>query len=143
MKCPNGVSYISIVSCLIYNNTFNISSLYGNNTLSINWLGTTYNLTFSNGYYAASDINSYIKSYCYTNGLYMTTSTGNIVYFIECTVNAVRYAISLNLYYISTSANATTLLYLLSSTISWTFPTTNSTPQVTFNTVFGSLIGQV
>ena len=27
--------------------------------------------------------------------------------------------------------------------ISWTFPTTNSTPQVTFNTVFGSLIGQI
>ena len=73
----------------------------------------------------------------------MTTSTGNIVYFIECTVNSVRYAISLNLYYIPTSANATTLLYSLLSSISWTFPTTNSTPQVTFNNIFGSLIGQI
>ena len=143
MKCPDDVSHIFIVSCLIYNNTFNISSLYGNNTLSLNWLGTTYNLTFPNGYYAASDINSYIQSYCYTNGLYMTTSAGNIVYFIECVVNAVRYAISLNLYYIPTSANATTLLYSIPSGSSWTFPSTNSTPQVTFNTVFGSLIGQI
>ena len=58
MKCYiNNDSHLSIVSCSIYNNTFNISSLYGNNTLSINWLYKTYNLTFSNGYNAASEIN--------------------------------------------------------------------------------------
>jgi hypothetical protein len=141
LKIPDDISHISVVSCAVYNNTFNITSSYGNNTLTINWLGTNYTLTFPNGYYSASDINSYIQAYCYSNNLYMTTSNGSIVYFIECTTNSVRYAISLNLYYIPTSANATTLGYTMPSGASWSAPATNQTPTITFNSAFGSLIG--
>jgi hypothetical protein len=142
LKAPNDVSHVSIVSVSIYNNTFNISSSYGNNTITINWLGTNYTYTFPNGYYSASDLNSYIQAYCYTNNLYMTTTSGQIVYFVEIVTNSVRYAMSLNLYYIPTSANATTLGYAMPSGASWTAPGTNQTPTITFNSSFGSLIGQ-
>jgi len=141
MKAPDDVSHVSIVSCSIYNNTFNISSSYGNNTISISWLGTSYSYTFPDGHYSVSDLNSYVQALCYSNNLYMTTSSGSIVYFIELVTNSVRYAVSVNLYYIPTSANASTLGYTIPSAASWTAPSTNVTPTITFNSSFGSLIG--
>lgn len=121
LKTPQEASHVAVVSCGIYNNTFNITAGYGNNSITINWLGTNYTITSPNGYYSASDLNSYIQAYCYANNLYMTyASTGQIVYFIEITLNAVRYALSLNLYYIPTSANASTLGYSIPSGASWT-----------------------
>jgi hypothetical protein len=71
----------------------------------------------------------------------MTTSSGSIVYFIELVTNSVRYAVSVNLYYIPTSGNASTLGYTIPSAASWTAPSTNETPTITFNSSFGSLIG--
>jgi hypothetical protein len=62
LKAPDDVSHVSIVSCSIYNNTFNISSSYGNNTITISWLGTNYAYTFPDGYYSVSDLNSYVQA---------------------------------------------------------------------------------
>jgi hypothetical protein len=72
----------------------------------------------------------------------MTNSAGNYMYFAEITTNSQRYAISLNLYAVPTSAQATTLGYSQPSVASWSFPaSTATTPQLTFNTAFGNLIG--
>jgi hypothetical protein len=71
----------------------------------------------------------------------MTTSSGSIIYFVELATNSVRYAVSLNLYYIPTTVNATTLGYTIPTGATWTAPVTNQTPTITFGSGFGSLIG--
>jgi hypothetical protein len=49
--------------------------------------------------------------------------------------------LQLNLYLIPTSAQATTLSYTQPTSASWSFPGTASTPQLSFNSAFGKLIG--
>jgi len=113
LKSPQDVCCIAVSNISFYNNTFNISSYYGNNTLTLNWLGTNYVITIPNGYYSSNDIQAYIQAYCYLNGLYMLTISGNIVYFLDLNTSAPRYAIQLNLYPIPTSAQAVSLGYTL------------------------------
>ena len=138
-------SKVGMVSLSVYNSTFNIQASRGNNTVTFIWnLATpvTTTWTIPEGYYSASDLNSWLQSQMYANNYYVTSNNGtNIVYFYEIVQNSVRYSIQLNSYYIPTSANATTLGYSLPSGATWAYPATNKTPQLTFNTAFGSLIG--
>jgi hypothetical protein len=143
LRCPQDAYAISCSNISFYNNSFNITTTNQNNTLTLNWLGTIYTIIIPNGYYSALDINAYIQGFCYNNGLYLITSTGNIVYFIEILTNSPRYAIQLNLYPIPTSTQATTLLYTIPSGVSWSLPGTATTPLLSFNNSFGSLIGLV
>ena len=142
----NAGDRIAVASCAIYNSTFNITASRGNNKITIIWNGATqqsYTFTFPDGYYSASDMNAFIQQQCILNNLYMTTNNGSTyVYFVEITTNSVRYAISLNIYVLPTSAQATTLGYSLPSGATWSLPTSAQTPQVTINTAFGALIGQ-
>ena len=47
----------------------------------------------------------------------------------------------LNSFYLPTSAQATTLGYSKPSGATWNYPVVPSTPQLTFNAIFGNLIG--
>ena len=142
----NAGDKIGVAGLAIYNSTFNITASRGNNKISIIWNGATpqtYTFTFPDGYYSASDMNAYIQQQCIINGLYMTTNNGSTyVYFVEITTNAVRYAISLNVYPIPTTAQATTLGYSMPSGATWSLPASAQCPQVVVSTAFGALIGQ-
>jgi hypothetical protein len=140
LVAPRDVVAISVSNMSFYNSTFNITTNNNNNSLTLNWLGTTYTITFPSGYYSITNINSFIQAFCVTNNLYMTASSGN-VYFVELVTNSQRYAGQLNLYAIPTSSQATTFGYSLPSGASWSLPSTASTPQLTFNSSFGYLIG--
>lgn len=134
------------VSCAsIYNSTFNITSARGNNTITLIWNSATpvtYTFVIPDGYYSASDINNFLQQQMILNNLYCTINGGTQnVYFAEIQVNSVRYSISLNLYYLPTSANATTLGYSKPTGASWNFPASNQTPQITIGSEFGNLIG--
>ena len=142
LKAPDDIAAIAVSNINFYNMSFNITSAYGNNSITLTFRGVSYIITFSNGYYSASEINAKIQAACYLNKLYMTSSTGDIVYFIEIVENATQYAIQLNMYAIPTAAQATTLGYSIPSGASWTSPTTSETPQLTINSSFGTLIGQ-
>ena len=140
-----GVSHIAV-----YNSTFNITAARGNNQVTVVFpsAATTISRTWTvpDGYYSVSDINFWLQYQCVQEGFYCTTSSGTSnVYFIECVQNSVRYAIQINSYYMPTSANATTLGYTAGiaqgTSQGWTFPTSNLTPTITFNTAFGSLLG--
>ena len=61
--------------------------------------------------------------------------------FMKLYKNSVRYALQLNAYYLPTSANATTLGYTKPSGATWSYPASNQTPQLTFNSSFGNLLG--
>ena len=142
----NAGDKIGVAGLAIYNSSFNITASRGNNKISIIWNGATpqtYTFTFEDGYYSASDMNAKIQQQCIINGLYMTTNNGSTyVYFVEITTNAVRYAISLNVYPIPTTAQATTLGYSMPSGATWSLPASAQCPQVVVSTAFGALIGQ-
>ena len=147
----NGVKFnsgdrIGVASLAIYNSVFNVQASRGNNKITIIWNAATpvsYTFTMPDGFYSANDMNAFIQQQCIINNLYMTTNNGSTyVYFVEIATNAVRYAISLNVYALPTTAQAATLGYSLPSNAGWTFPASAQTPQVTINTVFGALIGQ-
>ena len=133
-----GVSNISI-----YNSIQNITQKRGNNTVTLNWLGTDYVFTFPDGYYSVSDINFFLQNQCILNGLYVTANSGaDNVYFAELVINSIRYATSLNFYAIPTDAQATALSYTKPSNATWSYPVSPQTPSLTFGQPFGNLIGQ-
>ena len=119
---------IGVASVSIYNSTFNITALRGNNTITIYWNAntqTSFTLIIPDGYYSATDLNYQIQQFCILNNLYCTNASGNYIYFCEVQQNAPRYALQLNLYYLPTAANATTLGYSKPSGASWSFPSGN------------------
>jgi hypothetical protein len=138
-------SKCGIVSLAVYNSTFNIQASRNNNTLTFIWnaaVPVSYTWTISDGYYSAADLNSWLQSQMYANNLYCLSNNGaNVVYFYEIVQNAVRYSIQLNSYYIPTQTNATSLGYTQPTGSTWSFPSSNQTPQLTFNGSFGNLIG--
>lgn len=133
---------LSLSSFSIYNSTYNITSEFQNNIFSITWLGQNYNFVIPDGYYSISDLNYFIQQQCLLNKLYMTKNNGSQnVYFIEITTNSVRYKAQINMYYIPTSTEATTLQYSIPAGASWTFPLSNQTPQLNISVGLGKILG--
>ena len=136
---------IALIQFSIYNSFYNIETSRNNNTITLIWNAnttTTHNFTFQNGFYSISDMNYALQNFCLLNNLYMVDSVNNKnVYFVEILANATTYSGQLNFYTIPTSAQATTNQWTIPNGATWTFPTTQKTPQLTFTTNFGTLIG--
>jgi len=135
---------IGVSSIALYNSTFNVTSLRGNNTFTIAWNAaatTTFTITIPDGYYSVENLNFFLQQQCILNNLYVTNASGQNVYFLEFIINPPRYAVSLNAYPIPTAAQATTLGYTQPSGATWTYPAAAQCPQITFATAFGALIG--
>ena len=138
-------SKIGVASLSVYNSTFNVTSARNNNTLTFTWPSLVPQIktyTIPDGYYSSSDLNYFLQSKMYADGLYVSANSGtNVIYFFEIIQNSVQYSIQLNSYFLPTAVNATTLGYTLPSGATWNYPNTNACPQLAFNTSFGSLIG--
>lgn len=137
---------VGIASCSIYNSTFNITSTLANNTITFKWnanTSTTFTFTIPDSYMSVSDLNFFLQQQMILNNLYVTNASSQNVYFAEFIVNAPRYAVSLNIYPLPTSAQATTLGYTIPSGATWSFPTSASCPQLTLTSAFGALIGYI
>jgi len=143
-KFPNSVvlkdKYIAVSSISMYYSWFNISTTLGNNTFTFTWTAgavtTTYTIIIPDGLFDIAAINNYIQFYCISKSLYWTIG-GNNYYPFELIVNANRYAVQLNTYYIPTSAptGATTP----SGFPGW--PTTAQNPVVVFPSAFNAIVG--
>ncbi len=145
-KLPGAVTMkdckVSLFSLSMYNSTYNITSQLGNNTFSIDWLGTVYNITIPDGYYSIPDLNFFLQQQMLLNYLYVTINNGGQnTFFLEIAVNTVRYKAQLNSYYIPTSAGATTLTYVKPTSASWSYPGVNSTPRITLCPGLKTLLG--
>lgn len=145
-RFPSGIKMentkLSLYSLSMYNSTYNISSDLRNNTFSINWLGTVYNFTIPDGYYSIPDLNFYLQQQMLLNNLYLTVNNGGQnVFFVELVVNTVRYKAQLNCYYIPTSANASLLGYTKPGSASWSYPSSNETPTISFCSGLLTLLG--
>lgn len=135
---------VALISCSLYKQFENINSNYGNNVFTINWIdGKAYKYTIDNGNYTIVQINEYIQHSMYQDNLYVlnTASNGILVSFLELVVNSTAYGCQLNFYAVPISADATTKLYAKPSGATWAYPTTATTPSITFNSSFGALIG--
>ena len=86
---------IGLSTLYIYYSWRNITSSYGNNTLSYIWNGTNFNITIPDGFYTISDISSYLQLQMFTNNHYTLDSNGNPYYYIELSSNTVYYAVTL------------------------------------------------
>ena len=138
-------SKVGVASLSLYNSTFNITSARGNNTITFIWnvaVPTTEIFTIPDGYYSVSDLNYFLQQKMIEKTFYMKANNStNNVYFYEIVQNSVMYGIQLNSYYIPTSAQASSLGYTKPTEATWSFPATYQTPQLTFGTAFGNLIG--
>ena len=139
-KSKIGVSAISV-----YNSTFNITAARANNTFTFRFPSATpitKTYTMPDGYYSVEQINTFLQSKMFADNLYVNANNGaNVVYFFEIVQNHVRYSVQLNSFYLPTAAEATTLKYTKPTGATWDYPATNQTPQLTFGTEFGNLIG--
>jgi len=142
---------MSIGTATIPYSWYNISSLYGNNKMTINfpYLATTYtmNITFPDGFYTTNDINNYIQLQCLNNGLYLTYG-GQNYYFISFSTNTNYYTNQIVFSLVPTTvASGAYAGYTVPTTGYWStsngLPTVTSTPYVTFPTSssLGSVLG--
>lgn len=123
-------AYVSCESVSLFNSTYNLTTQFNNNQFTVKWLGVDYNFTIPDGFYSFDDFNNFLKLKCVLNKLYMITSSGDFVYFINVSPNASNYKCQFDFYPIPTSAQATTLGFTIPVGSTWTFPTTQETPQL-------------
>lgn len=95
------------------------------------------------GFYDIASLNYLIQFEMIANDHYMIDSAGDFVYYIELVLNAVVNGTRLNFTPIPTSAEATALSLTQPVGASWTLPGTAETPELTFGSSFGALIGFV
>ena len=136
---------------------FNITSTYGNNTISITFpylaTTTTLNVILPDGFYTVSDINNYISLLCRNAGLYLIDTDGSYLYYFQVYTNTTYYTNTIVLSLVPTSATATSNGYTRPSSGYWStaggngLPTTTSTPSFTLassgsiNTILGFKTG--
>lgn len=107
-KFPNAVllnnEQIAFGSMKVYYSWRNITASFSNNTMSYRWInGIDYTITFADGFYLISDLNSYLQSYLISNGHYLINDSGNYVYYLEIATNSTTYNVELRAYSIPTS----------------------------------------
>ncbi len=136
-------STVSVASFTMYNSIFNVKTAYSNTNFKIIWVdGTEYSFTIPDGYYEFEDIQTYIEQQCLLNGLYVTKDEGTKdIFFFDLSVNPSRYKCQLDVYYVPTSANATTLGYSKPSNALWSWPLQNTTPQIEFSSGLMTMVG--
>lgn len=135
-------AHLSVNQISMYNSTYNISTDLGNNTFSIYWLGTKYSYTIPDGYYDIPSLTAFIQ-YCMTGDkLYVTSNSGkDITYFIELSTNTIQYKIQLDILYIPTSTQATTLGYSKPTGATWNYPVSSQTPQFEISSGLQTILG--
>jgi len=132
---------VSLFSFSMYNSTYNISSALQNNTFSIIWINnTTYNFIIPDGYYSYLDLNNFIQYCLLTSNLYFKTLS-NPVYPISIVQNSVQYSAQINISYVPTAVQASSLGYTLPTGATWTFPASPITPQFIISQGLQSILG--
>ena len=139
LKLPHAIKLenakLSLYSFSMYNSTYNISQDLGNNLITFQWFdGTIYNWTVPDGYYSVDDANSWLIGKFIENNLYVENSskTQN-TYFVRFQTNSVLYKNQIDVFYVPSQTEATTLGYLRPSSATWNFPSQRQMVQLTIN----------
>ena len=135
-------SEISISSATIPYSWRNITAAYNNNSYRFYWpqtsgTYTTYTITMPDGFYSASDINTYFQNFCIANGLYLINGAGQYVYYFSFNLNVNYYSIQLISTLVPTSLPANFV-----QPSNWAgYPTTTMAPGIGITNNFSSIIG--
>lgn len=114
-RFPNSVQFkkstIAFAGVSMYYSWFNITSTFGNNTFSYNWLdgagaSTTYNVVIPDGLYEVEQLNEYLQFIFIQNGHYLVDGGGNNIYYAELLVNSTRYGVQINTFSFPTALPA-------------------------------------
>ena len=138
---------VALASLQMYYSTFNLTAANGNNTFSYTWIdGTSNSVVFPDGFYDADGINDYLHFVMINNKHYLTNvSTGDILYFINISTNANRYAIQVDCFPIGQDLYPTPGTYTIPSGATWSNPAAGAnerTPTITVpSTNFRFVIG--
>lgn len=139
LKLPHAIKLenakLSLYSFSMYNSTYNISQDLGNNLITFQWFdGTIYNWTIPDGYYSVDDANSWLIGKFIENNLYVENSTKTQnTYFVRFQTNSVLYKNQIDVFYVPSQTEATTLGYLRPSGATWNFPNQRQMVQLTIN----------
>jgi hypothetical protein len=83
----------------VYYSWQNVETRFNNQTFRYSWVdGQTYTVTYPEGHYDVSDLNSCFQSVTLSNGHYLVDDTGDNVYDLELVSNEVYYSLVLNAY---------------------------------------------
>jgi len=127
-KFPSSVNFnnheIAVESISINYSWVNISAALNNNKFDYVWYDSTgavtYTVTFDDGLYELSQLNSKIQYEMIKNGTYLINASGQNVYYFEFIVNNTAFAFQLNTFPIPTAADFATAAYT-----GWTTPVAN------------------
>lgn len=144
---------VALASLSTYYSSFNITSVYNNNTFSYIWVDNTrVDITIPDGFYDITTFNAFLQQQFIFNGHYLINNdSGQYVYFITIGTNVTSYSFEINCY----NMNATDYpigigvgTFTLgtkqpsSPVPAWVVPTANITPMFFVpNTNFQQLIG--
>lgn len=128
---------VALYNLAMYNSTYNISTKFGNNTFSIQWIdNTVLNVTIPDGYYSYEDLSNLIQYHLIQNNWYWIVN--NVaVYPITCTANTARYASQINIVPVPTASSGATK----PNDATWNFPSVSITPSITINPKLGKIFG--
>jgi len=127
-KFPSSVNFnhhaVAVESISVNYSWVNISSALNNNSFQYIWYepagAVTYTITFEDGLYELSDLNSRIQFEMIKNGHFLINAQGQNVYYFEFIVNSVRFSFQLNTFPVPTAADFATSAYA-----GWTTPVAN------------------
>eukprot|EP01040_Poterioochromonas_malhamensis_P006989 gene6989-7545_t len=130
-------AHVALYNLAMYNSTYNISSKFGNNQMSITWIdNAVQNITIPDGYYSYIDLSNIIQYYLIQNNWYWIVN--NIaVYPITFSSNDPRYASQINITCVPVFASGITK----PSGATWSFPLTPTTPTLSMNSSLGKIFG--
>ena len=135
---------IAVASLSMYNSTYNITSSYQNNTITVTFNNgqpqpLTFHWTIPDGYYSVEDLNNWLQSQMILHNLYATTANGaQNVYFLEFKTNATRYSCQINSY---PQTNANGLVLPDNSQLVLSEPQFAYCPQITIGQNLGTYFG--
>lgn len=146
---------LALASVQMYYSTFNLTRINNNNQFQYIWVdGRTITINMPDGFYTIDDISNYIQFVMFQQGHYLTDTDGTIFYFMNLTVNASTYQITINTYPMSRTlyppsayklGTPTAGIITTSSpttTVAWSIPTNPITPSlVVLNNNFTKVIG--
>ncbi len=128
---------VALYNLAMYNSTYNISSKFGNNQMSITWIdNTVQNITIPDGYYSYTALSNIIQYYLIQNNWYWIVN--NIaVYPISISENNARYASQINITCVPVFSSGITK----PAGATWSFPLTPTTPSLSINSELGKIFG--
>jgi hypothetical protein len=139
---------IALSTLSMYYSWPSITSTIGNNSFTYKWVdGTTNTVTLPDGYYTVADLNAYLQYTFVNNKHYLTTSTGDYVYFLQLSANTTRYAVQIDYSPVPTAAEVANVSlscygWALPSGAGWALPGSTTYAQITIlSNGFRNIIG--